>query len=256
MTPVLLSHYYTWDTYRSGGRRHRLARWEAGLNRLYLYSPMLLGIVLIRFELGRVVTVVGWALFGLMLYCVGVIRNNRDLRWQSYAIALLTFWRSWTTNFYIAESFVGSMGRIATGALVVASFYAAQLVALRSRQDGSDPATGLLTRLDRNARLFYCALATALLTVLLFFEVSGKLLTIAWGIEGVSLLIAGFPLRERTLRLAGLVLFFICILKLFAYDLRELETLYRIVSFIVLGMILVGVSWIYTRFRDRIQRYL
>jgi hypothetical protein len=27
-------------------------------------------------------------------------------------------------------------------------------------------------------------------------------------------------------------------------------------SFIVLGLILVGVSWMYTRFRDRIQRYL
>jgi uncharacterized membrane protein len=43
---------------------------------------------------------------------------------------------------------------------------------------------------------------------------------------------------------------------LFFYDLRELETLYRIMSFFVLGVILVGVSWVYTRFRDRIQRYL
>jgi len=46
------------------------------------------------------------------------------------------------------------------------------------------------------------------------------------------------------------------VLKLFLYDLRELETIQRIFSFIVLGLILVGVSWMYTRFRDRIQRYL
>ena len=77
-----------------------------------------------------------------------------------------------------------------------------------------------------------------------------------WGIEGVSLLLAGFPLRERVLRLAGLALFFVCVLKLFVYDLRELETLYRIFSFIALGLILLGVSWIYTRFRGHIQRYL
>jgi uncharacterized membrane protein len=46
------------------------------------------------------------------------------------------------------------------------------------------------------------------------------------------------------------------VLKLFLYDLRELETVNRILSFIVLGLILVGVSWMYTRFRDRVQRYL
>jgi len=46
------------------------------------------------------------------------------------------------------------------------------------------------------------------------------------------------------------------VLKLFLYDLRQLETVNRILSFIVLGLILVGVSWMYTRFRGRIQRYL
>jgi len=34
------------------------------------------------------------------------------------------------------------------------------------------------------------------------------------------------------------------ILKLFVWDLRRLETLPRIFSFIVLGAILLGVSWI------------
>jgi uncharacterized membrane protein len=38
--------------------------------------------------------------------------------------------------------------------------------------------------------------------------------------------------------------------------LRNLETLPRIFSFIVLGLLLVGVSWIYTRFRDQVRRYL
>jgi uncharacterized membrane protein len=46
------------------------------------------------------------------------------------------------------------------------------------------------------------------------------------------------------------------VLKLFLYDLRHLETLYRILSFIVLGVMLVSMSWIYTRFRDRLRRYL
>ena len=82
------------------------------------------------------------------------------------------------------------------------------------------------------------------------------MLTIAWGLEGVALLGAGFPLRERVLRLTGLAMLTGCILKLFAWDLRNLDTLPRILSFIVLGALLVGVSWIYTRFRESLQRYL
>jgi uncharacterized membrane protein len=81
-------------------------------------------------------------------------------------------------------------------------------------------------------------------------------LTVACGAQGVALLLAGFPLRERVLRLQGLALLLLCILKLFIYDLRNLETLYRILSFITLGLILLGVSWVYTRFRDRLKAYL
>jgi len=81
-------------------------------------------------------------------------------------------------------------------------------------------------------------------------------LTIAWGVQGVALLAAGFPLRDRLLRLSGLAILLFCILKLFVYDLSYLDTLPRIFSFLVLGLILVAVSWVYTRFRDRVARYL
>ena len=80
--------------------------------------------------------------------------------------------------------------------------------------------------------------------------------TTAWAVEALALLAVGFPLRDRIQRLTGLALFMICVLKLFLYDLRELETVNRILSFLVLGLILVGVSWVYTRFCDRLQRYL
>ena len=129
---------------------------------------------------------------------------------------------------------------------MIASFYCAQLLAPRNARENA----------ERYARAFYSLLASLLLAILLFYEVSGGTLTMAWAAEALALLGAGFPLRDRVQRLSGLALFMICVLKLFLYDLRELETVNRILSFIVLGLILVGVSWMYTRFRDRIQRYL
>src|SRR5581483_661238 len=127
------------------------------------------------------------------------------------------------------------------GAVVAAAcFYAAQVLSPR----GGRP------------RLYYSMLATSLLALMLGYECSGSVLTVAWGAEGVALLATGFPLRDRILRLSGLGILLACILKLFLWDLRHLETLPRIFSFIVLGLFLVGVSWVYTRFREHVERYL
>jgi hypothetical protein len=117
---------------------------------------------------------------------------------------------------------------------------------------------GAMLRRPRGSRtrLYYSLLATTLLAALIYQEVSGSLLTVAWGVEGAILLAAGFALVDRVPRLSGLALLLGCILKLFLWDLRNLETLPRIFSFIVLGLLLVGVSWVYTRFRDQVRRYL
>jgi uncharacterized membrane protein len=71
------------------------------------------------------------------------------------------------------------------------------------------------------------------------------------------LLVAGMLIvSERVLRISGLVLFLVCIGKAFLYDLRQLDTFARILSFIGLGLLLLAASWGYTRFRDRIRRLL
>jgi uncharacterized membrane protein len=63
-------------------------------------------------------------------------------------------------------------------------------------------------------------------------------------------------MRELILRMQGLAALFVCVVKVFFYDLRNLETVYRILSFIALGVILLSVSWIYTRFNEHLKRLL
>jgi uncharacterized membrane protein len=233
--PILASHYAIWWRYQHSN----VPGWERAVSRLYLYAPAVLFIVLARFEMGPALAVVAWAMFGLVLYEIGQLRQIADLRWQSYAIALLSF-------SFTAETLAGNHARVLTAALAIASLYCAQILSPLTAGEG----------IERYARAFYSLLASLLLAILLFYEVSGEMLTMVWAAEALALLGAGFPLRDRLQRLSGLALFMICVLKLFLYDLRALETVNRILSFIVLGLILVGVSWMYTRFRDRIQRYL
>ena len=175
-----------------------------------------------------------WTVFGLALLSTDRLWNRSGLHWQSYLVAAAAFTRCWYINFESAAA------PLLAGSAVIAILYACQLLSSRETQ----------------ARMYFSLLATALTTLLLYYQVTGSLRTVAWGIEGVALLGAGFPLRDRILRLSGLVLLLGCITKLFAWDLRHLDTLPRIFSFIVLGLFLVGVSWAYTRFRERVAQYL
>ncbi len=56
--------------------------------------------------------------------------------------------------------------------------------------------------------------------------------------------------KYRGMRIIAMGLFGITILKIFIYDLSFLETLYRFVSFGALGLILLGVSYAYTKYKD------
>ena len=76
------------------------------------------------------------------------------------------------------------------------------------------------------------------------------LLSSAWLAYSVLLMGYGLWRRTRALRIAAMVLFGVAILKIFIYDLSFLDTLYRIVSFVGLGVILLGVAYLYPRYRS------
>jgi hypothetical protein len=174
-----------------------------------------------------------WAAAALALLLAAGLWKREALSWQSCAAAALAYVLE-MTNLPDTSAVVWPAGA------AIACFYGAQLGSPR----------------DSRRRLYFSLMATTMTTLLLYFRISGSLLTVACGIQGVILLASGFPLRDRVLRISGLALLLACILKLFVWDLRHLETLPRIFSFIVLGVILLGVSWIYTRFRERVARFL
>ena len=225
--PVVAGYAYLW-------RRCRDELWT----RIYSWVAVLLLVILLQVELTPPQIVVAWAGLGLGLFIAGLRTGLVDLRWQSYALAVVTTIRciAWVDDDPL---------RAVASATVAVILYAHEFLA---------PRQWAIPAWERFARPGFSALATLLVSVVLYRVSSGSMLTMAWGVQGLLLLVAGFPLRERVLRISGLLLLLICILKLFFYDLRNLETLPRIFSFIVLGVILIGVSWAYTRFRERLQR--
>jgi uncharacterized membrane protein len=76
-------------------------------------------------------------------------------------------------------------------------------------------------------------------------------LSVVWTIYGGAMLTVGILRSNRLLRWMALILLGMTIVKVFLVDLASLDTIYRIISFIVLGAILLVVSFLYQRFRQR-----
>jgi uncharacterized membrane protein len=72
-------------------------------------------------------------------------------------------------------------------------------------------------------------------------------LSLLWTIYATGLVAAGVRWTNAGLRWQGLALFGLVVAKVFLYDLSSLEAIYRIVSFMVLGLLLLGVSFFYQR---------
>jgi uncharacterized membrane protein len=86
--------------------------------------------------------------------------------------------------------------------------------------------------------------------------VSTGRVTIAWGIEAVVTFLFALVVGERSYRLAGLSLLLTCVAKILVLDVWRQQRSDRYITFIILGVALLLVSFLYTRYSETINRYL
>ena len=75
------------------------------------------------------------------------------------------------------------------------------------------------------------------------------IISVVWLVYSIALMGYGIARRVKTVRFVALSLFWVTILKVFLYDLSSLGTLYRIFSFMGLGLILLATSYLCHRFK-------
>jgi len=81
-------------------------------------------------------------------------------------------------------------------------------------------------------------------------------LSLFWLLYGIILVLFGFFSRVKGVRVGGLLLFTLAILKLFFYDLWSMGTLYRIISSMSLGVVLLAISFAYQKYKDKIKEII
>jgi uncharacterized membrane protein len=68
-----------------------------------------------------------------------------------------------------------------------------------------------------------------------------------WLAFGVALLAAGIFLQSQAVRFASAAVVVLAVFKVFFVDMRDLTGIYQALSFIGLGVVLIGIGWFYQR---------
>jgi uncharacterized membrane protein len=208
-----------------------------------------------------------WSVYGASLVAYGVRRNFRALRYAGFVLLVVTTAKvlSFDMRFYAAVWHTPVLNQtfLAVAFVVAAYAFAARLYA-RSPELGEERAIVPVLTVAANLLMLIALSAEAAgyfdsgragaadAVRVRDLELAKQLsLSVIWALYGAGLLLAGGVWRVRLLRLMALVLLSLTTLKVFFWDLSSLDRVYRIVSFIVLGAILLAVSYIYQKSQQR-----
>jgi uncharacterized membrane protein len=259
VVPITALFYYFYTQTR-GVRTYLPAGRHLQISRLYSWGGAIALLALSRFELSRAYAVLGMAPLFVTFLILGQYLRDLDFRFQSYVLAGLTFARCWATNAYLIGTVFGVPERIVTMLPAVAAFALASAVCMRKIQVEHRSASNLFLRglrlIDAYPQRYFALLGATLMAILFYYELPIGWITIAFAIEGLILILTGIAAQERSFRIYGLVLLLVSLLKLVTIDVSGVEPIYRILSYIAVGLMLLTASLIYTRYRSVIEKYI
>ena len=212
--------------------------------------------VALQFD-GPAVTV-GWAAEGAAVVALGLHERREWLRLSGAALFTLAVVRTLEllTTGPAANHMVVLNPRAACAAVVIGLSY---LIAWLHRRYQEPEArdwgvgSGILV-----AQLLTVSLLTS--EIYAFFEVRNSPFTrevmtsVTWAAYATALIVVGLYRRYVPIRYFGIGLFAITILKVFFGDLAHLQQIYRVLSVMGLGLLLLLTSWLYQRMRGALLR--
>ncbi len=213
----------------------------------YLIGGVLLTTVILMLELNDGWITIAWAIEGFILLLIG-FRYNERIRVLANIVGIITlvkilFMDTGLRGFDIDNLFKSM--RFFVFLIAIITFYASSAMYFKNRDK---------TEYESESEYwkYYLIGGVLLTTLILMLELKGGLISAAWAIEAIAILIAGFRYELSFVRKVGIGLLLLTIVKVFIFDLAGLETLYRIMSFMVLGAILMGASFLYSKYKDKL----
>jgi hypothetical protein len=128
--------------------------------------------------------------------------------------------------------------------------------AIRRDRQSSGPAITQLDLVLTHPEQPFFFVPLALTAILLAVELRTGAITIGWIALGLFAFLFALPLGERSYRLAGLGLLLLGLAKILLVDIWSASPTDRYITLIVTGVALLLVSFLYSRYRETILKFL
>jgi hypothetical protein len=218
---------------------------------------------LLRFELDADLVAAAWAALVLLLVAVAWKTSRRIFLDQGILLGFGVLLRSVFHNLYERSYLPAPFGHgpfvslgIAIALLFLVLPFARALRRPIAEAKYSNQLLAFAGALDRRPDEVFFFIPFILLTALLAVELPSGMVTLAWGIEAFAIFALALWMKERSYRLSAVSLLLLCVLKIVARDVWGLAPRDRYLTFIVLGLALLAVSYLYTRYREVVRQYL
>jgi hypothetical protein len=259
VAPLALIYFYVWTRLEGKETAAEMARWNAGNLIAYFGSASIAA--LLYFEVSPEWIIVAWAVMALALITTAFVLDKEVFVQQAVLVVVWIAGRGLAHNIFGASYFVAGGWR---GKFSVLSFTALLLLSalpiafkVRGRYAERTQLQWLSRWLfvHRPEQIFFFV-PVGLIVLTIEEKMNPGMVTLAWGVVGVLVIMLGLLAGERSYRLTGLGLLLLCVGKIVLRDAWMLEERDRYITFIVLGAALFLVSMLYSRFRDQLKRLL
>lgn len=243
---------------------------ELRLRTVYLILPVALALLVSYLEISTFNLDPGWItfswIFGVVILCAaGFLMHNRSSR--IFGLALYVFM---LCRLLFIEQFRWQKGspllnpRLGIFLLAVGLSYALAYLYLRRKEEVHEDERWIAAAFGVAANLI-TVWALSLEIVYYFGGLpyskavanQGNLsLSILWGVYSGILMFIGIVGKFRAIRALSLCGIVIVVLKVFLYDSAQLSDIYRIVSFIALGVILLITSFVFYKHKEQIKEFI
>jgi len=220
---------------------------------------------------------VAWAVESVLALLLSARLRMVELRWFAYGLLAAMLVRLlWLDTISVdSETFRPVLNwRFLAFAAGIAALYALGWLSRRNREE-TDDLSPVAVWENRTALPALLALANFATLWLLSAEiltsadsalfdlsrdasenVASLGLSLLWAVYAAVLISLGVIRKWRWVRLAGLALLAVPVVKLFAYDSQTLEQEYRVIAFIALGLILLAGGLLYQRYSRAVRGFL
>jgi hypothetical protein len=259
VAPLALIYFYVWARLSRPGAQPDLGRWSASNFIAYFGAGSV--VALIYYQLAPQWIIAGWALVVVALIVAALLLDQEVFLEQTALLTAVIAIRGLAHNLFGASYFTsgGWRGKFSVISLTCALLFATLPIAFRIRGRYKDRPRGSFLVRSLAARrpdqiIFFAPLL--LIVVAIAVKMEPSMVTLAWGIVGLLVIVFGLVANQRSYRLTGLALLVLCIGKIVFRDAWYLDERSRYITFIVLGVALILVSALYSKYRDQVSRLL